>query len=134
MLRKVDWGGFGPDFGLIVDAHALDGAALRNIALAKMSKPQEAALTRALGTAFPAVNVISAQAPSWMPPAPCSTSWRWRSAARQRWRPWPGLLVLAGSIAAGALPGRREAATLKVLGAARAADRRSSSVGYGAVG
>ena len=59
VLRKVDFGGFGPGFNIILDTYALDGATLRNIAIAKASKAQEDAITRQLGSSFPEVNVIS---------------------------------------------------------------------------
>ena len=45
-----------------------------------------------------------------------------------------GLLVLAGSIAAGARARAREAATLKVLGASRAQILLAYGIEYGAVG
>jgi len=133
VLRHVDWGGFGPDFGLIVDAHALEGATLRNVALAKMSRPQELALTRALGQAFPAVNVISVREQL---DAASALFGRLALAVRgaAAVAALAGLLVLAGSIAAGAPARAREAATLKVLGAARGQILIAYVVEYGAVG
>ncbi|MDR3513127.1 MAG: FtsX-like permease family protein [Caulobacteraceae bacterium] len=132
-LRKVDWGGFGPDFALVVDAHALDGAALRNVALARMSKAQELALTRALGADFPAVNVISVREQLESASAlfdRLALAVRGAAAVAAL----AGLLVLAGSIAAGAQARAREAATLKVLGAARGQILAAYAVEYGAVG
>ena len=132
-LRKVDWGGFGPDFALIIDAHSLDGADLRNIALAKMSRPQEAALTRDLGGSFPAVNVISVREQLDSAAAlfdRLALAIRGAAAVAAL----AGLLVLAGSIAAGAQARAREAAMLKVLGAARAQILIAYVVEYGAVG
>ena len=133
VLRHVDFGGFGPDFTLVIDAHALRGAALRNIALAKMSKPQEEALTRALGAQFPAVNVISVREQLESASAlfdRLALAIRGAAAVAAL----AGLLVLAGSIAAGAPARAREAATLKVLGAARAQILLAYVIEYGAVG
>lgn len=132
-LRKVDWGGFGADVALVIDAHALDGAGLRNIALARMGKAQEQALTRTLGSSFPAVNVISVreqleQASALFDRLALAVRGAAGVAALA------GLLVLAGSIAAGAQARAREAATLKVLGAARAQILFAYAVEYGAVG
>ena len=59
VLRKVEFGGFGPNFAVILNPKALEGAVLRNIAIAKMDRPAEARVTRALGQSFPGVNVIS---------------------------------------------------------------------------
>jgi putative ABC transport system permease protein len=132
-LRKVDWGGFGPDFALVLDPHALEGAALRNVALAKMSKVQERALTRALGADFPAVNVISVREQLDSAAAlfdRLALAVRGAAAVAAL----AGLLVLAGSIAAGARARAREAATLKVLGASRAQILTAYGIEYGAVG
>ncbi len=133
VLRKVDWGGFGPDFALIIDAHSLEGAELRNIALAKMSHPQEAALTRALGESFPAVNVISVREQLDSAAAlfdRLALAIRGAAAVAAL----AGLLVLAGSIAAGARARAKEAALLKVLGATRSQILTAYGVEYGAVG
>lgn len=132
-LRKVDWGGFGPDFALVLDAYALDGAGLRHIALARMSRDQERAVTRALGVDFPAVNVISVRAQLESAAAlfdRLALAVRGAAAVAAL----AGLLVLAGSIAAGAPARAREAATLKVLGAASGQILASYVVEYGAVG
>jgi putative ABC transport system permease protein len=132
-LRKVDWGGFGPDVALVVDPHALEGAGLRNIALARMNKPQEQALTRALGADFPAVNVISVREQLEAADAlfqRLALAVRGAAAVAAL----AGLLVLAGSIAAGAQARAREAAMLKVLGAARAQVLAAYGVEFGAVG
>jgi putative ABC transport system permease protein len=132
-LRKVDWGGFGPDFAIVIDAHALEGAGLRNIALAKMDAAQERALTRALGGPFPAVNVISVREQLQ---AAAGLFDRLALAVRAAAgvAALAGLLVLAGAIAAGAQARAREAATLKVLGASRAQILLAYGVEYGAVG
>ena len=59
VIRKVDWGGFGASFAVIVDPAAVAGAQLRNVAIARMNKASETAATRDLGRDFPGVNVIS---------------------------------------------------------------------------
>jgi putative ABC transport system permease protein len=133
VLRKVDWGGFGPDFALVIDPQALAGASLRNVALARMSRDQERVLTQALGADFPAVNVISVREQL---EAAASLFDRLALAVRgaAAVAALAGLLVLAGSIAAGAPERAREAATLKVLGAARGQILVAYGVEYGAVG
>ena len=132
-LRKVDFGGFGPDTALVLDPAAFEGAALRNIAMAKMSPAQEAAVTRDLGHNFPAVNVISVREA-----LETATALFDRLALAVRGAAavagLAGVLVLAGSIAAGAGARAREAATLKVLGAARWQILTAYVVEYGAVG
>jgi putative ABC transport system permease protein len=132
-LRKVDWGGFGPTFALIVDPAALAGADLRNVAIAKTDKAGEAAATRALGRDFPTVNVISVREQ-----LEAATDMFARLALAVRGAAavaaLAGLLVLAGAIAAGARARAREAATLKVLGASRGQVLMAYGVEYGAVG
>ncbi|MDR3509332.1 MAG: FtsX-like permease family protein [Caulobacteraceae bacterium] len=132
-LRKVDWGGFGPDFAVILDPAALAGAPLRSVAIAKMDKAQEATLTRALGRDFPMVNVISVREQL---ESAASLFDRLTLAVRgaAAVAALAGLLVLAGSIAAGAGARAREAAVLKVLGAARGQILTAYAVEYGAVG
>jgi len=133
VLRKVDFGGFGPDFALVLDPAALDGAALRSVAMAKMSRPQEETLTRDLGHDFPAVNVISVREALETAAALFDRlALAVRGAAAVAGL--AGVLVLAGSIAAGAGARAREAATLKVLGAERAQILTAYVVEYGAVG
>jgi putative ABC transport system permease protein len=132
-VRKVDFGGFGPSFALVIDPETLAGADLRNIAIAKMSRPQEAALTRSLGRDFPGVNVISVREQL---EAASDLFDRLALAVRgaAAVAALAGLLVLAGSIAAGAGARAREAATLKVLGAARGQILLAYVIEYGAVG
>ena len=132
-LRKVDFGGFGPDFAVILDPHALEGAPLRSVAIARMDRPHEAALTRALGRDFPMVNVISVREQLETAAALFDRlALAVRAAAGVA--ALAGLLVLAGSIAAGAQARAREAALLKVLGAARRQILLAYVVEYGAVG
>lgn len=132
-LRKVDFGGFGPNFALIFNPSTLDGADLRSVAIARLNRDQEAALTRELGRGFPAVNVISV---SEQLDAAAALFDRLALAVRGAAgvAALAGLLVLAGAIAAGARARAREAATLKVLGATRAQILLAYVIEYGAVG
>jgi putative ABC transport system permease protein len=133
VLRKVEFGGFGPNFAIILDPHSLEGAVLRNIAIAKMDKAAESRLTRALGQTFPAVNVISVREQLESAAGLFDRlALAIRGAAAVAGL--AGLLVLAGAIAAGARARAREAATLKVLGGTRAQILSAYVVEYGAVG
>lgn len=133
VLRKVEWGGFGPAFALIVDPAAVEGAGLRHVAIARVDRAGEAAVTRALGRDFPMVNVISVREQ-----LEAATEMFDRLALAVRGAAGvaalSGLLVLAGAIAAGARARAREAATLKVLGASRGQILIAYGVEYGAVG
>lgn len=132
-LRKVDFGGFGPNFALIFNPATLDGAELRSVAIARLSRDHEAALTRKLGQDFPGVNVISVREQL---DAAAALFDRLALAVRgaAAVAGLAGLLVLAGAIAAGARARAREAATLKVLGATRAQILVAYVIEYGAVG
>ncbi len=132
-LRKVDFGGFGPTFTLILNPHSLEGAPLRQIAIAKATKPEEMRATRQLGPAFPGVNVISVR--EQLEAAAklfdrLSLAIRGAAAVAAL----AGLLVLAGGIAAGAQARAREAAILKVLGASRGQVLTAYALEYGSVG
>ena len=132
-LRKVDWGGFGPDFAVVIDPAALAGAPLRSVAIARTDKARELTLTRDLGRDFPGVNVISVREQL---EAAADLFDRLALAVRgaAAVAGLAGLLVLAGSIAAGAAARAREAAVLKVLGAARRQILTAYGVEYGEVG
>lgn len=132
-LRKVELGAFGPEFALIVDPKALEGANLDNIAIAKATRGQENAVTRALGGDFPEVDVISVREQL---EAASGLFDRLALAVRgaASVAALAGLLVLAGAIAAGARARAKEAATLKVLGAARLQVLTAYAVEYGLVG
>jgi putative ABC transport system permease protein len=132
-LRQVDFGGFGPTFTLILDPNALAGAPLRQIAIAKASREEEARATRALGGPFSGVNVISVR--EQLESAAklfdrLSLAIRGAAAVAAL----AGLLVLAGAIAAGAQSRAREAAVLKVLGASRGQILTAYGLEYGSVG
>ncbi|WP_374576669.1 ABC transporter permease [Phenylobacterium sp.] len=133
VLRKVEMGGFGANFPLILTPSALEGADLRHVAIAKASREQEARVTRALGADFPEVNVISVREQ-----LEAATGLFDRLAlairAAAAVAALAGLLVLAGAIAARAQARVREASILKVLGAARWQVLGAYVLEYGAVG
>jgi putative ABC transport system permease protein len=133
VLRKIEFGGFGPNFNIVLNPKALEGAGLRNVAIARLDKTQEAALTRRLGDSFPGVNVISVREQL---DAAAALFDRLALAVRGAAgvAGLAGLLVLAGAIAAGARARAREAATLKVLGATRGQILAAYAIEYGAVG
>jgi putative ABC transport system permease protein len=132
-IRKVDIGGFGPGFQVILDADALKGAALRQVGLAKTDKAGEERVLKRLGSSFPEVNVISVREQ-----LEAATGLFDRLALAVRAAAGvaalAGVLVLAGAIAAGARARGREAALLKVLGAARGQVLGAYAIEYGAVG
>ena len=133
VLRRVDFGGFGPSFTVILDPAALRGAVLTNVAIAKASPAQERAILQGLATSFPDVNVISVREQ-----LEAATGMFDRLALAVRGAAsvaaLAGLLVLAGAIASGAQARAREAATLKVLGASRGQILAAYAVEYGLVG
>ena len=133
VLRKVEFGGFGASFPLVLNPSALHGASLRQVAIAKASKAQEATVIRALGRDFPQVNVISVREQ-----LEAATDLFDRLALAVRGAAaiaaLAGLLVLTGAIAARARARTREAAILKVLGASRLQILSAYVLEYGAVG
>ena len=133
MLRRVDFGGFGPSFTVILDPAALQGAVLSNVAIAKATPAQESRVLRALAASFPDVNVISVREQ-----LEAATGMFDRLALAVRGAAsvaaLSGLLVLVGAIASGARARAREAATLKVLGASRGQILAAYGVEYGLVG
>ncbi|MGH6996984.1 MAG: ABC transporter permease, partial [Phenylobacterium sp.] len=133
VLRKVDVGGFGASFPLILTPSTLEGAELRHVAIAKAGREQETRVTRALGAEFPEVNVISVReqleaATELFDRLVLAI----RSAAAVA--ALAGLLVLTGAIAARAQARTREASILKVLGATRLQVLGAYVLEYGAVG
>src|SRR5260221_8985631 len=61
-LRKIDFGGFGASFPIVVDPAALAGADLRHVAIAKANRAEEQRALRDLGGSFPGVNGVNARA------------------------------------------------------------------------
>ncbi|MFN3513384.1 MAG: ABC transporter permease [Phenylobacterium sp.] len=133
VLRKVDFGGFGLSFPLVLTPSAIEGAEPRHVAIAKASREEEAAAIRVLGAEFPEVNVISVREQ-----LEAATELFDRLALAIRSAAavaaLAGLLVLTGAIAAGAQARAREAAILKVLGASRLQVLGAYVLEYGAVG
>ncbi|MDP3748061.1 MAG: FtsX-like permease family protein [Phenylobacterium sp.] len=133
VLREVDVGGFGASFPLVLNPSALEGAELRHVAIAKASRAQEARVARALGGAFPEVNVISVREQ-----LEAATDLFDRLALAIRGAAGvaalAGLLVLTGAIAARAQARAREATILKVLGASRLQILSAYVLEYGVVG
>ncbi len=131
--RKVEFGAFGPAFAIIITPQALEGAGLNDVAIAKATPAQEVAVTQALGRNFPQVDVVSVREQ-----LAAATDMFNRLALAVRGAAavaaLAGLLVLAGAIAAGARARAKEAATLKVLGAARGQILAAYAVEYGFVG
>jgi len=132
-LRRIDVGGFGASFAVVLSPSALEGANLQQVAIAKASKAEEAAVSRALGRDFPEVGVISVREQ-----LEAATELFDRLVLAIRGAAavaaLAGLLVLAGAIAARAQARTREAAVLKVLGASRGQILRAYVLEYGAVG
>jgi putative ABC transport system permease protein len=133
VIRKVDLGGFGANFPIVLDPAAIADADLANVAIAKASRAQERDVTRDLGRSFPQVNVISVREQLEAAGDLLSRlALAVRGAAAVAGL--AGLLVLAGAIAAGARARAKEAATLKVLGASRRQILALYILEYGAVG
>jgi putative ABC transport system permease protein len=132
-IRHVDFGGFGASFPLVLTPGAVEGAQPRHVAIAKATRAEEAAVTRALGRDFPEVNVISVREQLEEAVALFDrVALAVRGAAAVALL--AALLVLAGAIAARAQERTREAATLKVLGASRAQVLAAYALEYGLVG
>ena len=132
-LRHIDWGGFGANFALMIDPAAVAGADLRHVAIAKASAVQEARLTTALGQSFPLVTVVSVREQL----AAAAALFQQLTLAVRGAAGVAGLagaLVLVGALAAGASARAREAAVLKVLGAAPSQVLGAYAVEYLAVG
>ncbi len=133
VLRKIDLAGFGANFPLILNPSALEGAALRNVAIARATPAEEARALHDLGAVFPQVNVISVrEALSAAADLFDRIALAIRGAAAVAGL--AGLLVLVGAIAARAGTRAREAAILKVLGAPSGQILTAYGVEYGAVG
>ena len=132
-LRKVEWSQFGASFPIILDADALKGANLRDIAIAKTTQAQETAILARLGRDFAAVNVISVRE-QLEAAAKIFEQLAWAVRGAAGVAALAGLLVLIGAIAATAQARTREAAVLKVVGATRLQILAAYCVEYGAVG
>lgn len=131
--RRLEWGRFGTSFPVILTPSALSGATLNNVAIARATRPQEAAVTRALGRSFPEVNVISVRE-QLETAAELFDQLAWAVRGAAGVAAAAGLLVLAGALTAGARARAREAAILKVLGAVRGQVLVAYLVEYACVG
>jgi len=133
VLRKVEVGGFGANFVLILDDNAIRGANPRSVAIARATPAEEQALTRALGEDFREVNVISVREQL---EAAATLFDRLALAIRgaAAVAGLAGLLVLIGAIAAGVSERAREAAILKVLGGSHSQILTAYLIEYGLVG
>lgn len=133
VLRKVEVGGFGSNFAIILDAEAIRGADPRSVAIARATPAEEQALTRALGEDFREVNVISVREQL---EAAATLFDRLALAIRgaAAVAGLAGLLVLIGAIAAGVSERAKEAAILKVLGGSHRQIVIAYLIEYGLVG
>lgn len=133
VLRKIEPGGFGSNFAIILDANAIRGANPRSVAIARATPAEEQALTRALGDDFREVNVISVREQL---EAAATLFDRLALAIRgaAAVAGLAGLLVLVGAIAAGVSERAREAAILKVLGGSHRQILIAYLIEYGLVG
>ena len=132
-LRKVEFSRFGASFPIILDPAALQGANLRNIAIARTTPAQEAAILIRLGRDFSGVNVISVREQLEAATKIFNQlAWAVRGAAAVA--ALAGLLVLIGAVASTAQARAREAAILKVLGSGRLQILAAYCVEYGVVG
>lgn len=132
-LRDVQPGRFGASFALVLDPAALAGANLRQIAIARTTPAQDEKILHALGVAMPEVNVISVrEGLHAIAGVFDQLAWAVRGAAAVA--ALAGVLVLIGAIAATAQARAREAAILKVLGAAAPQILTAYLIEYGLVG
>ena len=132
-LRDVQPGRFGASFALVLDPAALAGANLRQIAIARTTPAQDEKILHALGAAMPEVNVISVrEGLHAIAGVFDQLAWAVRGAAAVA--ALAGVLVLIGAIAATAQARAREAAILKVLGAAAPQILTAYLIEYGLVG
>jgi putative ABC transport system permease protein len=131
--RSIDFGSFGANFPIILNANAVRGANLREVAIARATEEQERTIIAELGRRFTSVNVISVreqlEAASKIFD---QIGWAIRGAASVT--VLASLFVLIGAIAANARDRAREAVILKVLGGARGFILTAYAAEYGAVG
>ncbi|MBV8594042.1 MAG: FtsX-like permease family protein [Caulobacteraceae bacterium] len=132
-VRRVDFAAFGPDVPLALDAHALAGAGLAEMAIARATPAQERRATLSLGDAFSEVAVISVREQL---DAARVLLHRFALAAQASAAVVmvSGMMVAVGVIAAGARGRRRDSAMLQALGATRGQVMVAALVEYGAVG
>ncbi len=134
VLRKVDLGGFGASFPIVIDPGRWPGADLSQCR-DRQGEPGRGAAgdlgSRPILSPGQCDQRARTARGRGRPVRPSGAGGSRRCGGR---RPWPGLLVLAGAIAAGARARAREAATLKVLGASSGQILLLYGVEYGVVG
>lgn len=132
-LRRVDFGGFGANFALILSPGPLAGAGFRHAAIARMSAEAEARLTARLAGAFPEVIVVRVR-DALAAAAGLFDSLAWAVQAVAGVALVAGVLAVGGALAAGARRRMREAAILQALGASRARIMAALGLEMGAAG
>lgn len=132
-IRSVDFAGFGANFAVILDAAALTGANLDEVAMARGTPAETRRATLAVGREFPRVNVIDVReqltaAAALLDQIGLAISGVASIAAVA------GVLVLIGAVSARAGARARDVAILKALGATSRQIVGVYGVEYGAVG
>jgi putative ABC transport system permease protein len=118
-VREVDWVGFGPNFSVVFAPGPFQGAAFRHAAIARLTPEEEARVTSALATDFPAVGVIRVRDAL----AAAGDLFESLAVAIQAVAGVAlaaGAAAIAGAMTAGARRRLFDAAILKSLGASRA--------------
>jgi putative ABC transport system permease protein len=118
-LRTVEWAGFGANFALIFAPGAFEGAQFRHFAIARLTPADEAKITTALGTDFPAVGIVRVR-DALAAAGDLFESLAIAIQAIAGVALAAGISAVAGVLAAGSRRRLYEAAILKSLGASRA--------------
>ncbi len=118
-LRTVDWAGFGANFALVFAPGAFEGAAFRHFAIARLTPADEAKITTALATDFPAVGIVRVR-DALAAAGDLFESLAIAIQAIAAVALGAGIAAVAGALAAGSRRRLYEAAILKSLGASRA--------------
>ena len=118
VLRRIQVAGFGPDFAVVFDPEALAGAHLDQVAIARASPAAVARASQAIARDYPMVGVVDVRA-ALAAVADLFDRLSLAIRAAASIAAIAGVLVLVGTVAAGAPARAREAATLQALGADR---------------
>jgi putative ABC transport system permease protein len=118
-LRTVDWAGFDANFALVFAPGAFEGAQFRHFAIARLTPPDEAKITTALGKDFPAVGIVRVR-DALAAAGDLFESLAIAIQAIAAVALAAGVAAVAGALTAGARRRLYEAAILKSLGASRA--------------
>lgn len=119
-IRKVDWGGFGPNMAFILSPGTLDAAKPFNTAIVMVPPEAEAGLIRAVADRWPQVLAFQLRR-TLETAADLFGQVSLAVTALAGVVTTAGVLVLFGAFAAAARRRRRESALLKVFGASRPA-------------